>query len=206
MRQCVILAGGTGSRLTSQGVTTPKILIDFYGRKLIEFILEELEYEGYTDLLLCLGYQAEYIKKEINKISTNINITFFIESRQSGTLGALVQAFNLLESNFTLLMGDCFVLNTNLAAHHDFACYSDADAILLCKYTDHPQDSDIVEIDEWSTVVKISKPPHKENIAFPQIGMAGVYFLKKDIHFVKQKQVYIKEHTKFLLTCGQLQT
>ena len=45
---------------------------------------------------------------------------------------------------------------------------------------DHPQDSDIIEIDEFGRILKIHGYPHTENVYLPNLVNAALYWVKKD--------------------------
>lgn len=179
MRQCVVLAGGLGTRMNSGGYLSPKILLKVDEKYLVEHLLIELEKEHFTDVLFCLGHEAELVISEIKKIPTTLNVDYFVESRRLGTLGALKQAEGRLADYFTIVMGDCFLAQTNLGEIHSLAERLEIDAILLCKFTDHPEDSDLVKTDDWLKVLEIAKPPHNQEFSALGMGLAGVTVLRK---------------------------
>jgi histidinol-phosphate phosphatase family protein len=80
---------------------------------------------------------------------------------------------------------------TNLGGIYKHFLASGDDAALLVKYTTHPKDSDLVEIDDRSRVIGISKYPHLVEPPLP-VGIAGVFFLKKEFipeEFDKSKDI-----------------
>jgi histidinol-phosphate phosphatase family protein len=160
---------------------SPKILLKVDGKYLAEYMLVELEKEHFTDVLFCLGHEAELVISEIKKISTTLNVEYFVENDRLGTLGALKQAESKLGDFFTIVMGDCFLAHTNLGEIHSLAVKVDAEAILLCKFTDHPDDSDLVKTDDWQRVLEIATPPHSPELATLSKGLAGVTVLKKSV-------------------------
>lgn len=60
-RQAVILAGGRGTRMAPLTDTRPKAMIEFHGKPFLEYILEQLREQGFTEVLLLLGYLPEAI-------------------------------------------------------------------------------------------------------------------------------------------------
>src|SRR5467141_2839220 len=57
--QAVILAGGRGTRLRPLTDTRPKAMIEFHGKPFLEYIIEMLRDQGFTKVLLLLGYLPE---------------------------------------------------------------------------------------------------------------------------------------------------
>lgn len=180
MRQCVVLAGGLGSRMTTEGYLRPKILLEVNGKTLLEYLLDELEREEFTEVVFCLGYQAHQVLAEINGLKRKIKINTFVEQEQRGTLGALTQAKSLLADFFTVVMGDCFLYRTNLGGIHQLVQDRAIDACILSKFTDHPHDSDLLKIDNWSNVREIFIPPHSNVSESPHVGLSGVLVLRKE--------------------------
>lgn len=180
MRQAVVIAGGLGTRLASNGIRTPKILLDIGGRKLIDRIILELENELFDEILFLLGEGADEIVHYLENLQTKIGIKTFIESKRHGTMGALVQGFNLLQQNFVVILGDLFIANVNLGGLFKHFIDSRENLAVLAKYTDHPEDSDLIEIDDKFHIANLHTYPHDINLRVKPISMAGIYFFRKD--------------------------
>ena len=113
MRQAVIVAGGLGSRLVSAGIPTPKLLLKIGEKTLLQWIIEELEFESFSEVLFCLGEKSEQIISELTKIKSSIRILTYVEPQRLGTLGELVQANHLLRDNLVVILGVLFTYNIN---------------------------------------------------------------------------------------------
>jgi glucose-1-phosphate cytidylyltransferase len=59
----VILAGGTGSRLTEETEIRPKPMVEIGHRPILWHIMQHYAHFGFRDFIICLGYKGEYIKK-----------------------------------------------------------------------------------------------------------------------------------------------
>ncbi|MGN5480576.1 hypothetical protein ACTMU2_39160 [Cupriavidus basilensis] len=77
-----------------------------------------------------------------------------------GTAGAVLQILELLEEEFLLMYGDT-MLEVDLDRFHRYhSAGNGVAATLFLHPNDHPQDSDLVEIDEFGDVDGIpSLPP-----------------------------------------------
>src|SRR5688572_22632471 len=61
-RQAVILAGGRGLRLGALTADRPKPMIMLHGRPFLEYLIDLLRDQGFSDVLLLLGYRADMIQ------------------------------------------------------------------------------------------------------------------------------------------------
>lgn len=63
-----MMAAGVGSRLDPSPDNPPKVLLRFQGKTLLQRHLEILRAEGFDDLTIVVGHQAELIRKELQKL------------------------------------------------------------------------------------------------------------------------------------------
>ena len=105
----IILAAGVGRRLTSwQG---PKVLLPFDGKTLLERHIAMLEANGVTDVAITVGFGAEAIKREIERISPACQI--YLVNNPDHHLGSMVSLWcqrDRLRSGRSLLLMDGDVL------------------------------------------------------------------------------------------------
>jgi len=108
--QAVILAGGLGTRLGEVGKNKPKSLITVCGKPFLEIQLEKLKSQGYSDILLCVGYLWEQIYAHFGDGKRyGVKLRYSIERKPLGTAGALKNAEQHLEDNFFTIYGDSFL-------------------------------------------------------------------------------------------------
>ena len=126
------------------------------------------------DIHFCLGYGSDQILKHLNK--TNLKFTYFVEKEPLGTYGALYQSKKFLNDRFLVLFGDVI---TNFEIDFGFREFknSEADFLIISRYTDHPEDSDLIKFDNKKRVCKISKNENYTNITCP-IGNTGLFYGK----------------------------
>lgn len=105
-----ILAGGLATRLHPETLQIPKSLIQFNGRPFIDYQLEQLNNQGFKDVVLCLGHKSDQIINYLkNNNRFNLNIDFSIETLPLGTGGALKNASKFLGQKFGIMYGDSFL-------------------------------------------------------------------------------------------------
>ncbi|MEM8985559.1 MAG: glucose-1-phosphate cytidylyltransferase [Pseudomonadota bacterium] len=61
--KAVILAGGFGTRISEESVTTPKPMVEIGGRPILWHIMKIYSHYGVNDFVICLGYKAHVIKE-----------------------------------------------------------------------------------------------------------------------------------------------
>lgn len=116
--QCVILAGGLGTRMKSFAPDTAKSMILVAGKPFIAWQLEWLGAQGVGDVVLSIGYQGEQIRSYVNDGQRfKLRVRYVDEgNRLRGTAGALRLASDAgaLRDRFFVLYGDSY-LDVSLA-------------------------------------------------------------------------------------------
>lgn len=110
--ECVILAGGLGTRMRPATETIPKALIPVAGRPFIDWQLAWLASEGVTRVVLSIGHQGELLRRHVGGTAAGMRIDYVDEgSRLRGTGGALRFALDsgALGEAFFVLYGDSFL-------------------------------------------------------------------------------------------------
>ncbi|HEY8241354.1 MAG TPA: sugar phosphate nucleotidyltransferase, partial [Kiritimatiellia bacterium] len=112
MTQCVILAGGLGTRLRTVDPTRPKALMPVAGRPFIEHQLEMLSRCSVYDVVLCIGYQGDQIEKHVGggfRFGLKVRYAHEDPDKLMGTGGALLNAMPLLAPSFMVMYGDSYL-------------------------------------------------------------------------------------------------
>jgi NDP-mannose synthase len=118
----IILAGGKGTRLAPYTTIFPKPLVPIGDRPILEIIIRQLANQGFSDILLSVGYLGELIEAYFQNGHRNIpglKLDYFRESQPLGTAGSLAMIPDLNET-FLAMNGD--ILTTMnykaLVEHH----------------------------------------------------------------------------------------
>jgi NDP-sugar pyrophosphorylase family protein len=111
--QCVILAGGVGSRMWPETRTIPKTLLPVGGRPFAAWQLEWLAASGIKSIVYSIGYLGEYIREFVGDGSHwGLSVHYVDEGEQlRGTAGALRLAHDefALAEDFLVLYGDSWL-------------------------------------------------------------------------------------------------
>ena len=126
--QMVILAGGLGTRLRPLTQRLPKCLVPVNGKPFLEYQLEMLGRRGVRDIVLCVGHLGESV---LDHCGTGhrfgVNIVYSWErDGLLGTAGALKRAEPLLDPEFFVTYGDCYLL---LAYREIMTSFRSSDAL-----------------------------------------------------------------------------
>src|SRR5512133_925806 len=113
MLQCVILAGGIGTRMRPETERIPKALLPVLGRPFADWQLKLLGARGIERVLYSVGYRGEMIRDHIGDGDRfGLDVKYVDEGEHlRGTGGALRLAYDLgeLEEAFFVLYGDSYL-------------------------------------------------------------------------------------------------
>jgi len=173
-----ILAGGLGTRLKSRTGDLPKPMIPLAGKPLLQHQIELCRDSGFTHIALLVQHRSEAIRDHFGDGSAfGVHLTYAVESEPRGTAGALRDALPLLAERFLVLYGDTY-LDVNLRRLWQAHVEAKADATLFLHPNDHPQDSDLVEIDTQGHVISVLPYPHPEGREARNLVNAALYVLE----------------------------
>lgn len=111
--QCVILAGGLGTRMWPEARTVPKTLLPVAGRPFASWQLDWLAGAGVTSVVYCVGYLGEQVHDHVGDGSDwGLAVDYVDEGQElRGTAGALRLAHDhgVLDERFLVLYGDSWL-------------------------------------------------------------------------------------------------
>jgi NDP-sugar pyrophosphorylase family protein len=111
--QCVILAGGLGTRIRGRSGNLPKAMIPVLGKPFIEYQLQWLAGQGIRRVVVSIGYLGSMIAAAVGDGSRlGLSVAYSDEGQiLRGTGGALRCAadLGLLDDAFFLLYGDSYL-------------------------------------------------------------------------------------------------
>jgi dTDP-glucose pyrophosphorylase len=173
----VIMAGGLGSRLGTLTQNIPKPMLPIQGRPILEYIIENLKSQGFTQFILCLNHKAEIIKDYFqNGEKWNVVIEYTQEDIRLGTAGAL----SLIEAS--KIKDPLIVLNADIVTNIDFQELlsfhnsSGSHATMCIKRQAYEIPFACVEFDESMNIKSLIEKPKVDNYI-----NAGIYVLSPDV-------------------------
>lgn len=181
--QAIILSAGFGTRLRPLTDKVPKVMVPLKGKPLLEWHIEQLKRHGIREFFVNLFYLPEVVRGYFGDGGKwDVKITYALEEPEiRGTAGGMKNFEGLLGENFFLIYGDIFSLMdySRLAEIYASKPRPNLGMELVCD-TDHPEDSDLAEVDENMRFRRIYCKPH-EVLPATRKGMSGIYIFHQDV-------------------------
>lgn len=105
----LVLCGGAGTRLRSITGEVPKGMATVAGRPFLELLLDQLKRQGFTRVILAVGFQSDFIRAHFDANVPGLDVVYSTELRPLGTGGAIRNAVQLVRADSLLVMnGDSY--------------------------------------------------------------------------------------------------
>lgn len=160
------MAGGRGTRISELFPDIPKPLIPIQGIPVLEREIISLRDQGFTDIILTIGYMAEKIQEYFgNGEKWGVKIDCFVEEKPLGNAGALF--FLDLKEDFLLLNADA-VFDVDFNRMVEFHKRHGGLVTLFTHPNSHPYDSGLLvarengEVEKW-LAKEDERPPYYKN-------------------------------------------
>lgn len=156
----VIMAGGKGTRISSIARDIPKPMIKIEGKPVLEYELECLRDQGFTDIMITVSYLGDMIMAYFGDGSGcspatgkpfGVHIEYYVEQEPLGNAGALFKIKDKLRSDFLLLNADV-LFDVDF---HRFVSFHQRHGGMVTLFThpnSHPYDSGLIIADQEGKV------------------------------------------------------
>lgn len=176
-KECIILAGGLGTRLQSVVSDVPKCMAPVANKPFLSHIFGYLESHKFNHIILSLGYKSEIIIDWLKTQNRNFEVSYVIESKALGTGGAIRLAFSKVRSDKAIVLnGDTF-FNIDNDSLFDFHLKQNAEITLALKPMTDFDRYGSVEIDNNNRILKFKEKQH----LLKGLINGGVYLINKNI-------------------------
>ena len=204
MLPLAILAGGYATRLGSLTAEIPKCLIEINGRPFVDWQLELLMENGYSDFVFCISYKSDMVQEYLGDgRGRGVDIRYSLDGhKQLGTGGAIQKALPELGNEFGVIYGDSYLPTNYFTVEQEFR--SSRSQALMAVYENKNQfDSSNVEFvnGELINYQKGSISMDMHHIDY------GITFFRKDAFhpWIDQSSFDLSEVCHELAMRGQLQ-
>ena len=171
----VLMAGGRGTRISELYPNIPKPLIPIDNIPVLEREIISLRDQGFTDIILTIGYMAEKIQAYFgNGNKLGVNISYFVEEKPLGNAGALF--FLDLKEDFLLLNADAVFdvdFNRMVAFHKQHGGL----VTLFTHPNSHPYDSGLIIAGENGKVEKWLAKEDERSLYYKNRVNAGLHVI-----------------------------
>lgn len=170
--ECIILAGGQGSRLQSVVQDLPKCMAPVNGKPFLEYLLNYLEHQGVAQVILSLGYKYEHVLDWLKTKGFLCKVSWVIEREPLGTGGGLRHALQKATED------EVFVLNGDTYFPISLAQLKSASHQAITMAVKPMQNFDrygTIELDDQNRVVRfVEKQPMDEGLI-----NGGIYLIQR---------------------------
>tara|TARA_Y100001934_G_scaffold277849_1_gene377646 strand:+ start:1075 stop:1785 length:711 start_codon:yes stop_codon:yes gene_type:complete len=104
----LIMCGGRGKRLNKLTENTPKSLVQFRGRTILEFKIEQYVDQGFREFIFCTGFAGDKIRQAVEAADFDIDASFSEVGLDAGILERLYHARDLFGDFVVMTYGDTF--------------------------------------------------------------------------------------------------
>lgn len=188
MRNGIILAGGTGSRLMPLTQVVNKHLLGVNGKFIIDYPIQSLKDMGCEDVTVILG--GDHYPQVIGYLGDGsrygLNFNYVYQAKPSG----IAQAINLCkrfvydDADFSVILGDNIFENTISWSNPDYKTNPRAQ-ILLAYHPDLKRFGVVTLIDD--KIMQIEEKPKELSLCYQQRAVSGCYlFTPQYFEYFKQ--------------------
>ncbi len=177
----IILAGGTGSRLSPLTKVTNKHLLPVYDEPMIYKVIKTLTNSGIKDITIVLGGESvgDFVRLLGNGSEFNANINYVYQQQAGGIAEAIFLTEKIVKGHkVAVILGDNIFENTfkteiNLFENsNDFQCY------LFLKEVNDPERFGVAELNDDNTIKLIEEKP---KIPKSNFAVTGLYLYNEKI-------------------------
>lgn len=172
----ILLAGGSGTRLSPSTISISKHLIPIYDKPMIYYPLSTLMLAGIKDILIISTPEHINLYEIMFKDGKHLglNIEYKIQNAPKGIAEALILGADFIGTdNVCLILGDNIFYGTKFVEILEKAILLKSGGIIFGYYVDEPSRYGVLEFDENCNVTNVEEKPKnpKSNYAIP-----GLYF------------------------------
>lgn len=181
IKKGIILAGGTGSRMSPLTKAVNKQLLPLYDKPLIYYPLSVLLLAGIRNILIIVNKGQLSQFKKILPIKNNLGIK--IQYKEQNKPGGLPEAFIIGEDfigseNIALILGDNFFYGQNLSTRLKNSVKLKSGAQVFLHPVNNPTLYGVATINKKNKIIKIVEKPKKTN---SNLAITGMYFFDNKV-------------------------
>ena len=181
IKKGIILAGGTGSRMSPLTKAVNKQLLPIYDKPLIFYPLSVLMLSGIKDILIIVNKgQLNQFKKILpNGKNLGIKISYAEQEYPKGLPDAFVVGKNFIgKNNVVLILGDNFFYGENLTYKLKRCIKLNKGARIILHPVSNPSAYGVASVNKKNKIVKIIEKPKKP---FSNFAVTGLYFFDNKV-------------------------
>jgi glucose-1-phosphate thymidylyltransferase len=186
IKKGIILAGGTGSRLSPLTKVTNKQLLPLYDKPLIFYPLSILMLAKIRDILIITNPNEDINFKKIlgNGSNFGVKIQYLTQQKPNGIPEAFIIGEKFInKKNVALILGDNFFYGQGFTKRLREQIKIKSGSTIFTYKVNNPQDYGIVEIKN-NKILNIKEKPKKSK---SNLAITGLYFFDKNVVSLSKK-------------------
>ncbi|PIS00651.1 MAG: D-glycero-D-manno-heptose 1-phosphate guanosyltransferase [Chlamydiae bacterium CG10_big_fil_rev_8_21_14_0_10_35_9] len=174
---CIILAGGLGTRLKSKVPDLPKALAPINGTPFLEILLQRLSHSSLVKrVIFSIGYKGSMIQQYIASKSYPFECVFSLEDTPLGTGGATFHALEQTNSSTVFVMNGDSYFNICLSSFFDFHQKNSADITIACLKAEDSSRFGSIEISSEKRILSFKEKSNNSSLI-----NGGIYCINKEV-------------------------
>ncbi len=177
----VILAGGTGSRLSPLTKVTNKHLLPVYDEPMIYKVIKTLTSSGIKDITIVLGGESvgDFVRLLGDGSEFNANFNYVYQQRPGGIAEALYLTKNIVKGHkIAVILGDNIFEDAFKSEIEEFEKSNEHQCCLFLKKVEDPQRFGVAELNNDNTIKSIEEKP---KIPKSNYAVTGLYLYNENI-------------------------
>ena len=181
IKKGIILAGGTGTRMSPLTKAVNKQLLPIYDKPLIYYPLSVLMLSDIRDILIIVnkGQLSQFKKILPDGHNLGIKITYAEQKYPRGLPDAFVVGKKFIgKSNVALILGDNFFYGQNLTKKLKGCVKLNKGATVILHPVSNPSSYGVASINKKNKITRIIEKPKK---FFSNLAVTGLYFFDNSV-------------------------
>ena len=186
IKKGIILAGGTGSRLSPLTKIINKQLLPLYDKPMIFYPLSILMLAGIRDVLIITNPNEDVNFKKIlgNGSNFGIKIQYLIQNKPNGLPEAFIIGEKFInKKNVALILGDNFFYGQGFTKRLKQKTKSKSGSTIFTYQVNNPEDYGIVELKKDKILNIREKPKNSKS----NLAITGLYFFDHNVVNISKK-------------------
>lgn len=177
----MVLAAGRGSRLRPLTDKTPKPMIPFAGKPLLDYTVRLLAQHGFDEMVINLNHLPEVIQDYFaDGKDWGVSITYSLEKDLLGTAGAVRRVADFFDEPFLVYYGDNLT-NFDLSEFWQTHQREGEIASVGLLWMDDPTSRGIIGLDQNNRIDRCIEKPTADQVFDDYLINAGTYIMQPEI-------------------------
>ena len=182
---------GRGSRLRPHTLTTPKPLISFAGKSIVQRLVEDIVNvcnEKIQEIAFIIGHFGDEVEQDLLSIASSLGAVGKIvyQDQPLGTAHAILCAKESLKGNVVVAFADTLFVA-------DFKIDKKSDGIIWVKKIDNPSAFGVVKINDDNIITDFVEKPET---FVSDLAIIGIYYFKSGENLEQELQYLIDKDIK----------